>query len=299
VPRAVFSHAHADHARALCGRVYASPETAAVARLRLGETEYVVSGPGQPVELKREGFAPCRLTLFPAGHVLGSSLVRVEGPSGSLLYTGDVNLVPSLTCAPAEVPGADLLLTESTFGLPGLVFPPVEGLRQRVVELAREALASGQSPVFLAYAFGKGPEVAKVLLDAGVPVVLHEAIVRLLRVYRHAGFAFGKVRDFSTRRRPAPGHALVVPPSARWHPAVVRLERPRFVAVTGRALLDPARPPFRADEAIPLSDHADFPGLLRVAELSGAAKVLTTHGFAKEFASALCERGRDARPFTG
>ncbi len=208
-------------------------------------------------------------------------------------------MVRSLTCAPAEVPRADLLLTESTFGRPDISFPPVEGLRRRIVDVAREVLAAGGVPVFLGYAFGKGPEVVKILLDAGVPVSVHESIARLLRVYRRAGYAFGKPRDFSTRRRPPPGHALVAPPSARWHPALVRLDRSRFVAITGRAILDPSRLPFRADEAVPLSDHADFDGLLRVAELTGAGTVLTTHGFAEELAAALRESGTDARPLAG
>ncbi len=307
MPRAVFSHAHGDHARALCGRVYATAETAAVARLRLGETEYVVLPTGQPVDLRRPGFAPCRLTLFPAGHVLGSALVRVEGPSGSLLYTGDVNLAPSLTCRPAEVPEADVLVTEATFGLPSLKFPPVEELRERIVAEARAALGAGVLPVFLGYAFGKGPEVAKILLEAGVAVSVHHAIARLLPVYRSAGIRFDGVKTIPSGRegrhgksgqrvlRGLPPRALVVPPSSRWHPAPGAAGPFRTIAVTGRALLDPGKPPHRSDVAIPLSDHADFEGLLRVAELSRARTVRTTHGFAAELAEALRERGTDAR----
>lgn len=262
--------------------------------MRLGETEYVVAGYGQALEGRRSGFEPYTITLFPAGHVLGSALVRIEAGSGSLLYTGDVNVVPARTCAAAVVPEADVLVTEATFGRPGLSFPPVDDLRRRLVDEAREALAGGFVPVFLGYALGKGPEVAKILLEAGVPVAVHEAIARLLPVYEAAGTSFASVVVSGHGAGPCVARALVVPPSARWQPAPGIAGPRRVIAVTGRTLLDPSRPPMRADVAVPLSDHADFDGLLRVADLSGSRKILTTHGLAEELSAALRERGKDA-----
>jgi putative mRNA 3-end processing factor len=53
---------------------------------------------------------------------------------------------------------------------------------------------------------------------------------------------------------------------------------------------------YGADEAFPLSDHADFQGLLSYAKATGATEVLTHHGFAQELAAALRARGIEARP---
>ena len=44
-----------------------------------------------------------RLTLFPAGHVLGSAQLMIEGERGRFVYTGDFKLARSYTCEPPEV----------------------------------------------------------------------------------------------------------------------------------------------------------------------------------------------------
>jgi len=292
VPLAVLSHGHADHARALSAVVHATPETVAIARARLGETGYVPHAYGESFELKGSGCAPCRVTLLSAGHVLGSAMVVVESGGERLLYTGDVKLRPSLTCAPAEVPSCDLLVTEATFGLPVFRFPPVAELRDAIVREARAALEEGEVPVFLAYALGKGPEVAKVLGNAGIPVSAHGAVHNMLEIYRAFGVGFDDVVAYE--RGKVSGRALIVPPSFRAHPMVAKLARKRVVYVSGWALLDASYDRHGADALVPLSDHADFDELLRLVELSGARRVLTTHGFAEPFARELARRGADA-----
>lgn len=289
VGSAVLSHAHADHARARAARMYATPETAAIARLRLGDTDYVECAYGEPFEVAGPGGARARVTLLPSGHVLGAALVLVECDGERLLYTGDVKLHASHTCSPATVPEADVLIIEATFGLPVFRFPPVEQLEQRIVAEAQAALEAGEVPVFLGYALGKGPEIAKILGDAGVPVMLHGAVHRIAEVYREFGVALGDALPYERGR--VAGHALIVPPSVRGHPMLAALKRKRIVAVTGWALLDASYDRHRADVLVPLSDHADFDELLEIVRRSGATRVLTTHGFAEAFAHVLAQRG--------
>ncbi|MCC6023886.1 MAG: MBL fold metallo-hydrolase, partial [Thaumarchaeota archaeon] len=45
------------------------------------------------------------------------------------------------------------------------------------------------------------------------------------------------------------------------------------------------------DAAFPLSGHADFSGLVRYAEESGAKQIYLVHGFADELAKHLRRRG--------
>jgi len=289
VGTAVLSHAHADHARARASRIYATPETAAIARLRLGDGNYVECAYGEAFEVAGSGAARARVTLLPSGHVLGAALVLIECDGERLLYTGDVKLHASRTCPPATVPEADVLITEATFGLPVFRFPPVEELEARIVTEAQDALAAGEVPVFLGYALGKGPEIAKILADAGVPVVLHGAVHRIAEVYREFGVALGDAVAYE--RGQVVGRALIVPPSVRGHPMLAAIKRKRVVAVTGWALLDASYDRHRADVLIPLSDHADFDELLEIVGRSGATRVLTTHGFAEPFAHLLAQRG--------
>lgn len=289
VASAILSHGHADHARARAARLYATPETVAIARLRLGDTGYVACPYGEPFDVAGPGGARARVTLLPSGHVLGAALVLIESAGERLLYTGDVKLHAARTCLPALVPEADLLISEATFGLPVFRFPPVAELEARVVTEARAALATGEVPVFLGYALGKGPEVAKILQDAGVPVMLHGAVHRMVELYRSFGIDYPDATPYERGR--VDGRALIVPPSARAHPMLAAIKRKRVIAVTGWALLDASYDRYRADVLIPLSDHADFDELLEVVRRSGAKRVLTTHGFAEPFAHLLAQRG--------
>ncbi|MBY0274659.1 MBL fold metallo-hydrolase [Candidatus Binatia bacterium] len=292
VTRAVLSHGHADHARALAGTVHATPETVAIARLRLGDTSYVPHAYGEPFELTAPSGTVARLTLLPSGHVLGSAMVLVEHRDERLLYTGDVKLHRSRTCAPAEVAAADVLVTEATFGLPVFRFPPVVDLEARIVDEARTALDSGEIPVFLGYALGKGPEIARILQDADIPVMLHGAVHRMVEVYR--SFGVGDRDATAYERGKVDGYALIVPPSARTHPMLRAIRQKRVIAVTGWALLDASYDRYGADVLIPLSDHADWDELHELVARTGARRVLTTHGFAEPLAHALSAQGHDA-----
>jgi putative mRNA 3-end processing factor len=50
------------------------------------------------------------------------------------------------------------------------------------------------------------------------------------------------------------------------------------------------------DAAFPLSDHADYPSLLRYAKATGASRVFTVHGHADALAAALRKEGVRAEP---
>lgn len=294
VPFAAVSHGHGDHARALPGRMWATPETAAIVRARVGETETVVAGYREPVDLRLPGHSPARLTFFSAGHVLGSAGILVECGGERFFYTGDVKLAPSLTCAAADIPECDELLVESTFGLPVFRFPAVEELRARIVAQARDALAADEIPVFLGYALGKGPEIARILGDAAIPVSLHGAVWKMAGIYARFGVALeGAVRYEAAE---IAGKAIVAPPSCRTQPMITNLKRSRIVAVTGWGLLDASHDRYGAQALVPLSDHAGYEDLLRVVALSRARRVRTVHGFAQTLARVLALRGIDAEP---
>ena len=73
-----------------------------------------------------------------------------------------------------------------------------------------------------------------------------------------------------------------------------RIPAVRTAAITGWAIDPRAIYRYRCDAAFPLSDHADFPDLLRFVELVQPRRVLTLHGFAREFATTLRGRGIEA-----
>jgi DNA ligase-1 len=290
VPRAILSHAHADHAVAGHGEIWGTPETIRIYRRRNPEW----SGVAQEVPLgdHREGRGAI-LETFPSGHILGSAQWRFSNADSSLLYTGDFKRRIGRTAVPAQAPRARVLLTESTFGLPVFHFPAREPLEARIVEVCREAIEQGETPVLLAYALGKAQEAAMILGDARIPTVLHGAAWKLIPEYEGAGFSFPLSRAYESGP-PVLGEALLVPPRCARTPIVQKLKRRRVIYLSGWAVRAASRADYDADVLVPLSDHADFPELLAHVAQVAPDRVVTHHGYARDFARILQGRGMEA-----
>jgi Cft2 family RNA processing exonuclease len=290
--RAIVSHAHSDHAAAGHGEVWATPETIAIYRRRnpdwAGEARELPYGK----RIERNGVT---LELYPAGHVLGSAQVYFEGAGTSLLFTGDFRRGSSRTAVPAAAPPARILATETTFGLPVFRFPERRASEERLVAACRESFAEDKTPVLLAYGFGKAQEVALALTEEGIPTVLHGAAWKLLPEFEAAGHAFPLSRAYETGPT-RPGEALVVPPNCVRTPVVRNVKRRRIVYISGWAAREASRADFDADVLLPMSDHADFPALLDHVATVAPERVVTMHGYARDFARILLGRGVPAEP---
>jgi Cft2 family RNA processing exonuclease len=158
------------------------------------------------------------------------------------------------------------------------------------VEFCQRALADGAIPVLLCYSLGKSQEVLRALAPAGLPVMLHAEAFRFTQIYQQLGVTFPAFREFDARE--VGGHVVICPPHSRG--LLSRVPALRTAVVTGWALDAGAIYRHRADAAFPLSDHADFPSLLRFVELVQPKQVFTVHGFAREFAATLRARGLEA-----
>lgn len=287
--RALVSHAHSDH----CARskeIVCTPATARLLRARMPgrRIEHVL-----PFDRTEQLTADTTITLHPAGHIFGSALCLLEHTDhGRLLYTGDFKLHAGLSAEPCATPQADTLVMETTFGLPRYVFPPVEEVRAAIVSFCQQAIAGGFTPVLYAYSLGKTQELLCVLGQAGLPVMMHAENLRLTEICRQLGLALPPVREFSAND--LPGHVVICPPQSRNASFLRKIPAPRTALISGWALDRSTIFRSRCDAAFPLSDHADFPELLRFVELVKPKRVLTLHGFAAEFARELRQRGVEA-----
>jgi Cft2 family RNA processing exonuclease len=297
-PRGFISHAHSDHiARheyTLC-----TPETAALVRHRLGDRPMLPMPYREPID-----WGGLRLTTFPAGHCLGSAMLLAEDGDESLLYTGDFKLEESATAPRAELPTADILIIESTYGKPEHRLPPRENVLDELLSRVRRTLGQGSVPVIQAYALGKGQEVTRLLTDAGLPVLQHRAIFAVSKVYEACGVklgAYGLLGD-----KPAAGSAVVVPPGAAWGRVLDHLAagsrksgqpplRTVSIAVTGWAIERGAPYRLGVDYALPLSDHADYDELFEAVARVTPRTVYCTHG-PESFVDRLRDAGFDAYP---
>jgi Cft2 family RNA processing exonuclease len=288
--RCYISHGHSDHARAHAA-VVTSARNARVCALRFGRrgaaTVYETHEFNQPWNERN-----CRLSLFPAGHVLGSAQLLIEGEGGRFVYTGDFKLERSYTAEPVEVKRCDVVLMECTYGRPQYVFPPRVQVAAAMVDWARRTLEAEAVPIFYAYSLGKAQEALAILGDAGLPLTAHGAIVAMARVYAEAGVALPPHERYDSATFDGQG-VLLWPPSRRVLPKAVRRRATRTAVLTGWALGPGGERRYGTDTAFPLSDHADFPALLRYLELAQPRKVLLTHGW-RDFAVRLRQLGVEA-----
>jgi DNA ligase-1 len=287
-PFAFVSHAHSDHVAAH-DEIIASAGTARLMQARL---------PGKRLEHVLEFGARARVhgvdvTLIPAGHIFGSAQILVESDAGSLLYTGDFKLRHGLSAEPAQWRPAETLVMETTYGLPKYRMPPTEETLARMVEFCRETLDEGGVPILLGYSLGKAQEILCALLKANLTPMLHGSVFNMTEIYRalKPDFPDGYLR-YSAEN--VAGKVLVCPPSANRSIMTTRIKNRRTAVLTGWALDPGATYRYQVDAAFPLTDHADYPDLLRYVELVQPQRVLTLHGFAAAFARDLRARGIEA-----
>lgn len=294
-PFCFVSHAHSDHLPqdGPHQRVITTPETAALAEYRIGQLMTVATGQLAEEPLLNDA----KVRLLPAGHVLGSAMLHLENADGRLLYTGDFKLRPSLTVPSAVPEPADVLLMESTYGLPMFRFPDWRSVHAQLVDLVTTALAEGRQPIVLGYSLGKAQEITRILTGAGLPVTCHGAVASMNDQYRTLGVDVGTYRryvagDFHGAKALdlAERGALVAPPQVARTAFITKFKNPLAIMMSGWGLQKGAKFRYGVDEVLPLSDHADFGELLELIERVSPKKVYTHHGY-REFADTLRAKG--------
>lgn len=290
-PWAFVSHAHADHfARhesALCSEV-----TAKLLHERFHLAERRIEAVAFQVPIVRDGF---RLRLLPAGHISGSAMLHVTRikDNASLLYTGDFKTRRSRTAEAVNFLTADTLILETTFGLPCYEFPNPMEIEASILRFVQDAFTDGDTPVLLGYSLGKAQEALAMLTEHGIPALLHPTVAAMTRACRMAGCEM-LPEPIEFKGSAVPGHVVICPPNALRSKIMRGLKSKRTAMLTGWALQPGSKYRYRVDEVIPLSDHADHPGLMECITRVRPKTILTVHGFAREFASELRNKGMDA-----
>ena len=276
VPRAVITHGHGDHARMGMGGYHVVAEGLPILRWRLGEQDYRVHAAGE-----RFRIGNATLSFHPAGHVLGSSQVRIEAAGEVWVASGDYKRDPDPTCAPFEVVPCDVFITESTFGLPVYRWPPASDAAREIVAWRDECAANGEAAILYCYALGKAQRVlAELAAHTDRPAFVHGAIEAGVQVYRDVGVPMLDTRRVADEARGADfaGELVMAPPSAAGSPWIRRFRRAQQGFASGWMRIRGNRRRRNYDRGFVVSDHADWPALLRTAHETGARRVIATHG---------------------
>src|SRR6202047_3910664 len=284
---AFVSHAHADHI-GNHREVILSEITAKLMATRL---------PGQRVEHSLPFRSPVHfrgasVTLLPAGHIFGSAQLHIKLRGESLLYTGDFKLRQGKSAESIEWLHADTLIMETTYGLPKYIFPPFEQVIAEVTKFCLEALEENLVPILFGYSLGKAQEILAALHGSGLRILLHPSVYKLTNLYQELSRPLPEY--FLYEERLTAGSVVICPPNANRTRLVQRIKNRRTAILTGWALNSATIHRYQCDAAYALSDHADYPELIRYVELIQPKRVFTVHGFAREFAEDLRRRGIEA-----
>jgi putative mRNA 3-end processing factor len=292
VDRAVLTHAHSDHAyRGNVGYLVAK-EGEELARIRLD--------PEAKIETLPYGRAKTingvKISFHPAGHILGSSQVRLEYKGEVWVASGDYKLTPDPTCAPFERLSCNFFITEATFGLPIYRWPRPDDVFKEMNSWWRRNQERGKASVVFAYSLGKAQRVLAGIDAAIGSIFTHGAVERLTNAYRNAGVVLPKttyVGDVKTKKQFA-GGLIVAPPSAQGSTWLRRFGSHSTGFASGWMMVRGARRQRAIDRGFVLSDHADWPELNEAIRATGAETVYVTHGFAPEVARWLSDTGMSA-----
>jgi putative mRNA 3-end processing factor len=293
VDRAVVTHAHGDHVAWGCRAYLTSAEGVGVLRSRL-PPEARVTGLAHGAATSVGGV---RVSLHPAGHILGSSQVRLEHRGEVWVVSGDYKTDPDPTTTPYEPVRCHTFVTESTFGLPIYRWPPQLDVLREINDWWRANQAAGKATLLYGYALGKAQRLLAGLDPAIGPIFTHGAVERMTGVYRAAGVALpATTHAGAVDRRSDWSRAIVIaPPSADGSVWTRRFGPQATGFASGWMLVRGARRRRSLDRGFPLSDHVDWPALMAAVDATGADRVWVTHGFTGPVVRWLRERGLDAR----
>jgi putative mRNA 3-end processing factor len=285
VDRAVITHAHSDHARRGSKAYLTTIDGAALVRQRVGiHARIETMRYGEHVKLNG-----IRVSLHPAGHILGSAQVRVEHRGEVWVVSGDYKTERDPTCAPFEPLRCDAFLTESTFALPVFRWRPQAEVFSEINSWWKRNQSRGRASVLFAYSLGKAQRLLAGV-DASIgPIVVHRDVARYVECYRAAGIALPETQ----LKADAP--PLIIAPSStadtEW---LSRFGEMSTAFASGWMQLRGGARRFGVEHGFVLSDHCDWNGLTDTIRTTGAENVGVMHGYADVLANWLGKRGWNA-----
>lgn len=297
VDRAIITHGHADHARSGHSRVLATSRTIDIMRVRYGNN---CAKAFQPLDYgKSITLDDVTITLFPAGHILGSAQVLVDYRGERVVVTGDYKTKPDNTAEAFELVPCDLFITEATFALPVFQHPDPADEISRLLRSLHEQ--PERTHVIGAYALGKAQRVIKLLRDASydAPIYIHGTNKKLCDYYQSQGVDLGELRQATEQdKKDLTGAIVIAPPSAlkdRWSR---RLQDPVISFASGWMTIKQRAKQSGVELPLVISDHADWPELTETIEATGAHTVWVTHGREDALVQWCKTKGLEAQPLS-
>ena len=288
VDKAVITHAHSDHARSGSGSYLCHILTKPLLELRLGPQTIEAVEWNEPVTMNG-----VKVSLHPAGHIIGSSQVRIEHNGEVCVVSGDYKLENDGLSGQFEPIKCHSFITESTFGLPIYNWKPQDEIFSSIQNWILKNNAEGRTSVLMAYSLGKAQRLLPCIEATGLPIFLHGAVYNIHQALLSAGIKLPAAQrvEPDMPKEIFKGNVVIAPGSADGSPWMKRFSPYSVGVCSGWMQVRGNVRRRNADAGFVLSDHADWNGLLSAVKNTGAEKVYVTHGFQAAFSRYLNEIG--------
>ncbi len=288
VDLAVITHGHADHARWGMKKYLCHHYTVPILKNRIGD-DIVVQSIGYNDVITVNGV---KISLHPAGHIIGSAQVRLEYEGKVTVVSGDYKIQNDGLSTPFELVKCHEFVTESTFGLPIYNWTPVPQQNQQLQQWVLNNQSNNKTSVLIGYSLGKAQRIMKAL-DGIAPLHVHYSIGKLNKAYESAGILLPEynVVDLREDVKHLDKGVVILPPSLLDSNVIRKIPNMANAICSGWMQVRGARRWRSADAGFAISDHADWPGLLGVIQATEAEKVYVTHGQTAVFTKYLNEIG--------
>ena len=291
VNKAIISHGHSDHARWGHQKYITQNDNVPIIKHRLGAIEVVGKAYGETFSINNVTFS-----FHPAGHVIGSSQIRVAHKGEVWVFTGDYKVVDDGVSAPFEPVRCHTFITESTFGLPVFNWPDPKDVHKEVNRWWENNQKHGITSILCGYSLGKAQRLLKYLDPEIGNIYTHTAIENMTEVLRpNHEFPDTKKITAVKDKKEAIGGIVLIPPSGLGNASIKKLGDIRVAYASGWMAFRGARRRRAVDKAFVLSDHADWNGLISAIKATACENVITTHGYTELFSKYLNENGWNAK----
>ena len=290
VKKAIITHGHSDHARWGSKSYITQIDNVPILKHRLGDISVTGKKYGDKFQINGVTFS-----FHPAGHVPGSSQIRVEYRGEVWVFTGDFKTQDDKISTPYESVKCNTFITECTFGLPVYKWQEPKIVHGEINRWWAKNKSNGVTSLLLGYSLGKIQRLLKNLDPEIGKIFTHGATEKMTEVLR-AKIDFPKTNLITrdTIKKEIEGNLVLAPPAVLGSAWSRKLGITSSGYASGWMAIRGARRRRAVDRSFVLSDHADWKGLLSAIYSTECENVITTHGYTDIFAKYLNEKGLNA-----
>ncbi len=293
VDKAIITHGHSDHAKAGHQHYLCHQNSVNVLKLRLGKKINI-----QKVDFGEEMLINgVKISLHPAGHIIGSAQVRLEYKGQIWVVSGDYKTENDGFSGAFEPIKCHYFITECTFGLPIYKWRPQQEVFEDINQWWQQSSALGKTAVLFGYSLGKTQRIIQHLDQSIGPIYTHKSIENTNKALRDQGIALAQTQlvDKVKDQRNMHQGIVIAPPSAASSSWIQQFYPYTTAMASGWMGIRQNRKNRAVHRGFVLSDHADWDGLNTAVKETGAEYVIATHGSTKVFARWLNEIGVHAK----